>query len=182
MPSLFSKSNLAFYDQRLKRRYVSAGTWPADCVELTDDQYSKFTKAPPDGFKLGADDRGMPAWVPVGREHLRFSAMLELDNAVAAVSDYYYKRPVEYSIVSDGLIQWRSDGVSSLVSDYADVEGVSNDEAAVNIAEAAAIAEESVRRARVIRTACRKELADDDADVTEVLTKNLEKIRGLTHG
>jgi hypothetical protein len=64
MPFVFSPSMLTFYDAGNMAAYLAAGTWPSDPVPVSDDTVSMFIAIPPDGFILGADGNGQPAWVP----------------------------------------------------------------------------------------------------------------------
>ena len=57
----FSPSNTAFYSYTLKDLFDSAGTWPTDAVDVTDDVRDQFRVAPT-GKVLGSVD-GQPAWV-----------------------------------------------------------------------------------------------------------------------
>ncbi len=59
---VFSPTTLWFYAVALQASYVAAGTWPADAVAITDDEWQQFVGQPPAGQMLGQQD-GMPVWV-----------------------------------------------------------------------------------------------------------------------
>lgn len=59
----FSKSRIAFFDDRFKGSFDKAGSWPADAVEITQEQYITYSNPPPNGKVLGAGKVGFPSWV-----------------------------------------------------------------------------------------------------------------------
>lgn len=60
---LFSKSRIAFFDDRFKVSFDKAGSWPDDAAEITQEQYLTYSSSPPDGKALGTDKAGFPSWV-----------------------------------------------------------------------------------------------------------------------
>ncbi|ELY4882667.1 tail fiber assembly protein [Morganella morganii] len=48
-----------------KKEKEAAGTWPDDAVEISYEDYLKFTAAAPEGKMLGSDKKGNPVWVDV---------------------------------------------------------------------------------------------------------------------
>lgn len=81
----FSGATLGFYPKINKASYEAAGTWPADVVELTGDERAEFwMRNPPPGKRLGADENGRPAWVPIPpppSDQLADTKRRELDTA-----------------------------------------------------------------------------------------------------
>lgn len=59
----FSKKTLGFYPAELMDIYIQAGTLPDDVVDVDVAGHKEFTKQPPAGKILGADDCGLPIWV-----------------------------------------------------------------------------------------------------------------------
>jgi hypothetical protein len=63
---LFSKSTLSFYPIALLDAYNNADSLPYDTVSCADDEAEEFVgRTPPEGYELGADINGRPAWVEV---------------------------------------------------------------------------------------------------------------------
>lgn len=54
-----------FYPFTLKNVYESAGSWPAEFVEVGEDEFKSFSGAPPTGKMRGADSKGLPCWVDI---------------------------------------------------------------------------------------------------------------------
>lgn len=63
MNIFFSATTLWFYDSADKNKYEAGIGWPTDAVEITDEDWTKYTQAPPAGYVLGSDSSGKPAWV-----------------------------------------------------------------------------------------------------------------------
>lgn len=61
MTHYFSPSEIGFYDEEIKQEYEKAGTWPADGLKLTEDQYKEFSGQAPDGKRLSSKN-GKPIW------------------------------------------------------------------------------------------------------------------------
>lgn len=59
----FSAQRLNFLPAAWKKTYESAGTWPADAVEVTDEEWQTYGGDPPAGMRRGADESGRPCWV-----------------------------------------------------------------------------------------------------------------------
>lgn len=61
---VFSPSLLGFYAKTMYARYVAAGSWPPDPVDITDEVWGQYAGAsPPPGQMLGSNSAGQPAWV-----------------------------------------------------------------------------------------------------------------------
>ena len=90
MTIYFSKTTKGFYPLALKQKYVSAGTWPADAVELTEEEIQTYQgKNAPEGKKLGSVG-GRPAWVDLPSptpEQLKQQRIGEL-KALLAATDF----------------------------------------------------------------------------------------------
>ncbi|EFE3693742.1 tail fiber assembly protein [Escherichia coli] len=52
-----------FYPNALKEAYISAGTWPENAVDVSDEKMSVYSQYPPEGKMLGTDNKGYPTWV-----------------------------------------------------------------------------------------------------------------------
>lgn len=59
----YSPTTNSFYDSALYAAYKSAGTWPADAVEISDALHAKYMVPPPRGKMLGAGPNSKPSWV-----------------------------------------------------------------------------------------------------------------------
>lgn len=70
---IFSKTTLAFYPVQLKENYISAGTWPDDGVDVTEEIFNEFNSTAPDGKQRGADADGYPAWVDIPQTEVDIS-------------------------------------------------------------------------------------------------------------
>lgn len=60
----YSKASNSFYADILKERYEASGSWPSDALEVSDEDYQKFTGVPEDGFVRGFK-RGKLTWVKI---------------------------------------------------------------------------------------------------------------------
>ncbi|MEH5011246.1 hypothetical protein [Phytobacter diazotrophicus] len=61
---VFSATTNAFYPLDMKSLYEQAGSWPADGVEISDEDYFTYRGFPPAGKVLGSLN-GYPAWVDI---------------------------------------------------------------------------------------------------------------------
>jgi len=62
----FSRSMNTFFPSVMKNAYKAAGTWPADAIEVTDEDWQTYGQGePPEGMQRGADENGRPTWVPL---------------------------------------------------------------------------------------------------------------------
>lgn len=111
----FSATNTGFYAESLKGSvYELSGAWPADAVELSDDDYKTYSGQAPDGKILGSGDGGMPAWVdipPSTAEELIAMAERERNSL---------------RTIADAEIAWRQDAVDA---------GIATDEETAALAE-----------------------------------------------
>ncbi|MFC2783697.1 tail fiber assembly protein [Citrobacter freundii complex sp. 2024EL-00228] len=49
----------------LKDKYVAAGMWPENGIDVSDEVSAEFTGQPPEGKTIGVGADGMPAWVDI---------------------------------------------------------------------------------------------------------------------
>ncbi|HED3078948.1 TPA: tail fiber assembly protein [Citrobacter amalonaticus] len=87
---IFSALNNAFYPLELQSRYVEAGSWPEDGIEVNDEIFKEFTGEPPVGKVRGVED-GFPCWIdvpPPTRDELIAAAVLEKQVRTAQTNDY----------------------------------------------------------------------------------------------
>nr|DAU58063.1 MAG TPA: tail fiber assembly protein [Caudoviricetes sp.] len=97
---IFSALNNAFYPLSLKSRYIEAGSWPDDCVEVDDEVFQKYTGEPPAGKVRGVKD-GLPCWIdlpPPTQEELE---------AINKQTQFKLRD------IADSEIAWRQDAVES---------------------------------------------------------------------
>ncbi|ENU0862216.1 tail fiber assembly protein [Citrobacter amalonaticus] len=87
---IFSALNNAFYPLELQSRYVEAGSWPEDGIEVNDEIFKEFTGEPPVGKVRGVED-GFPCWIdvpPPTRDELIVAAVLEKQVRTGQANDY----------------------------------------------------------------------------------------------
>lgn len=97
MKYYYSAKNRAFYPQALRAEYKRAGTWPADAVEVTSDEWQAYGQGnPPAGMQRGGDANGRPAWVeipPLALADLAAQATQRINagytNALSAILNQY---------------------------------------------------------------------------------------------
>ncbi len=91
MKIYYSAATNGFYPSNLKSTYESAGTWPADAVELSEtEQSSYWRQQPPVGKNLGADANGRPVFVdlpPPSLNELSKTKSAEIDSKAQAFID-----------------------------------------------------------------------------------------------
>lgn len=58
----YSASQNVFYYIPWKETYESAGSWPVDAVDVSDEDYATYMGTPPAG-KVRGPVNGLPAWV-----------------------------------------------------------------------------------------------------------------------
>ena len=87
---IFSALNNAFYPLELQSRYVEAGSWPEDGIEVNDEIFKEFTGEPPVGKVRGVKD-GFPCWIdlpPPTRDELIAAAVQEKQVRTGQTNDY----------------------------------------------------------------------------------------------
>lgn len=111
---IYSAIDNAFYPVDKKEAYESAGTWPADGVEVTNDVFIEFISAPIGKVRVAGDD-GLPVWddiPPPTHEELIAQAEAErqllLDEASSVTADW--RTELALDIISERdktkLINW----------------------------------------------------------------------------
>lgn len=60
MTKHYSKTTGGFYPTDMRADYVTAGSWPADAVEVTDAKYAALMNGQAAGGNITADATGMP--------------------------------------------------------------------------------------------------------------------------
>lgn len=80
----FSRVTNAFYPDELLDVYSAANSLPDDLINVSDDEFSEFTSAPPEGKKRGVDDNGKLCWVNVVKTEEQISA----ENLEIAQAEY----------------------------------------------------------------------------------------------
>ncbi|OSN07205.1 phage tail protein [Lonsdalea britannica] len=61
---MYRFSNGSFYPSILQGAYESAGSWPENGVDVTDEVFKEFSVSP-SGKTVGTDTEGRPCWVDV---------------------------------------------------------------------------------------------------------------------
>lgn len=88
-----------------KGKYVNAGTWPGDAVEVDEATFATFTQTPPEGKMLGAID-GLPAWVD-----------LPLPTREEAIATAEQKKSELLIAAQATIINWQSKLLLGVISD-----------------------------------------------------------------
>lgn len=91
----FSSSALGFYPESLKTDYESGTGWPADAMEITQQQWQEYIASPPAGKTLGSDDNGLPAWVeipPLTPNELIAAAGAEKQNRITVANEFINRK------------------------------------------------------------------------------------------
>ena len=73
MATFYSKLAGGFYPTDMRAEYVSAGSWPADAVEVTDAKYAELMNGQAGGMTIAPDAAGRP--VLTVRQPLAFAAL-----------------------------------------------------------------------------------------------------------
>lgn len=64
----YSAASCSFVLESWREAYNTAGTWPVDAVEVTDEQWNTYGAGQiPEGRQRGADAQGLPAWIEIVR-------------------------------------------------------------------------------------------------------------------
>lgn len=188
----FSPSCLEFCDPTLRAEYEAAGNWPEDARAVSADVFEKYGRgSPPLWHRLGADEHGQPCWVAIEPDPAnvrRASAINWLDTAAdrvrAADRSVGQYLDVEYQLVAQALADYRSDPdaeVPESIQSYASAEGLTVEDAAQQIAEAAARADDLLQTVRSIRLAGKAAIrnAGDDADLMETAQPYIDQLNAI---
>ena len=73
MNYIFSATTNAFYPLSMKDDYVKAGSWPSDGLEVSDEDFNKYSGYAPEGKQLTSNKKGYPVWCdlpPLSKEQL----------------------------------------------------------------------------------------------------------------
>ncbi|MCR9031244.1 tail fiber assembly protein [Citrobacter amalonaticus] len=99
----YSPNENGFMPGNEKGKYVNAGTWPGDAVEVDEATFATFTQAPPEGKILGTVD-GLPAWVDI-------SPLTQEEQTV--INE---QQQTELRMIADSEIAWRQDAVDAEIA------------------------------------------------------------------
>ncbi|KNC92538.1 tail fiber assembly protein [Trabulsiella odontotermitis] len=103
----FSATNNGFYAQSLKDSvYSPAGEWPADAVELSEDDFKVYSGQAPEGKILGSAAGGIPAWVDIPPP--------TPEEAIAAVEQ---KKTELLATAQSTIINWQSKLLLGIITD-----------------------------------------------------------------
>ncbi|HDL6893853.1 TPA: tail fiber assembly protein [Yersinia enterocolitica] len=64
MNYIYSANSNSFYPISIKELYVSAGSWPTDGMEVSDDIFNKFGQPMVGKVRVAGPD-GLPAWADI---------------------------------------------------------------------------------------------------------------------
>lgn len=112
---LYSSSENSFYPVALKEDYLSADTWPADGLEIDDEQALIYMGEPPEGKMRVAGDDGLPCWVdipPPTQEELIAQADATKEALILSAKETIslWQTELQLGIISDedkaSLIAW----------------------------------------------------------------------------
>ncbi|WP_140918171.1 tail fiber assembly protein [Limnobaculum xujianqingii] len=87
----YSKTTNAFYLEESKENYETAGTWPADVVDVPLDIFSEFSGSPPEGKIRAAGEDGLPVWQAtpsLTKEQLLSRAEEEKQHRIITANEY----------------------------------------------------------------------------------------------
>lgn len=190
----FSPTGVTFLAAALRERYEAAGNWPDDAIEVTKEEFDTFgarVNGRPEGMMLGAGDNGRPAWVarPLEAPEVRREKAIRLidwnaDRIRAADRSVGQYLDAEYQIVAQALATYRLNPAGEApeaIQSYAAAEGLTVADAAQQIAEAAARADELLQAVRRIRLAGKAAIRDasDDADFMATARPFIDQLETL---
>ncbi|GHC17566.1 hypothetical protein GCM10010082_06000 [Kushneria pakistanensis] len=191
MNYLFSTKTNAFYPLELASRYKKSGSLPDDALEVSESVFNEFAGAPPVGKARGANEDGQPCWVTLDPDpvDVRKAAAINWIDATAdrirasdrSIGQYL---DAEYQLVAQALADYRNNPdaeVPESIQSYATAEGLGVEDAAQQIAEAAAHAEDLLQNVRRIRLTGKAAIRDaaDDADMMETVQPFIDQLEAL---
>lgn len=90
MTLFYSPSQNGFLDDAIRHAYETAGTWPADAFEVTEQEFQAFTSTAPAGKTRGFVD-GKLEWsdIPPATQEERLRATEEIRSSLLAYADDY---------------------------------------------------------------------------------------------
>lgn len=100
----FDKNSLGFYDDSLKDSYTTAGSWPDDMVEVSEEDHKIFM-AGKKGYRIGSNKKGQPTWIKVTQskeekqQELSEAVKIKIQEAMLSLSPLQYA--VDLDIASD---------------------------------------------------------------------------------
>lgn len=116
MTVFYSANNGGFYHAALRAAYEAAGTWPQDCIEISDNEYLSLLSAQDAGKQIIKDGNGRPVAVtppPPSDAQLELSVArekaLRLDEAARQIAPL--EDAIELGMATDDekarLLLWR---------------------------------------------------------------------------
>ena len=188
----YSPTHNAFYPAALKQDYGDA--WPTDAMPVNDDLYLQYANAAPEGMRRSAGKDGMPCYEPLplrpAAERRRCAA-----DAIDTAADAARARhrsigrliDIEYQQVIEAHGLWYINGYDDAkcpeeIRAWADAEGITCQQAASEIAEAAAHREAVISQIRSIRLAGKAAVrqAEDKADFGAVAQPFISQFESIT--
>ncbi|WP_165814192.1 hypothetical protein [Kushneria phyllosphaerae] len=146
---------------------------------------------PPEGMVRSPDTAGMPQWVAIG-EQAAYARRAQAVNWIDATADRARASDrsvgryldAEYQLVAQALADYRAHPdaeVPESIQSYATAEGLTVEDAAQQIAEAAARVQERLQDVRRIRLAGKAAIRDasDDADFMETARPFVDQLEAL---
>lgn len=191
----YSASTRGFYSKNLLTRYQTLNTWPEDAIELTPEEIEMFYQTPPpSGFELGADNNGRPTWVPAAQppsNERRAQLKSNIDVAAGRARLRYVSTgqlvEEEYRLTLEQTKAWRSAGspaesVPRAVQDWADAAGITAEDSATQIEQAAVAMETALLDIRGIRLAGKAAIdaAADTDDFDAIAQPYIDQLVAVT--
>jgi len=190
----FSAQANNFFPDDLRAAYEATGTWPADAVKVTEEEYATYGQGnPPAGYRRGADANGHPTWVEIPPEPAadrRARQLTAIDTAAGAARMRYVSAgqliEEEYRQALTAVQQWRADGspataVPPEVQSGADYSGITHEEAAVEIEQTAASWEGVLSQIRDLRLSGKASVKKAlDAEIETTAQGYIDKLKAMT--
>lgn len=107
---VFSKTTLMFYPVELIDVYKTAGTWPDDGIEVSEDVYNEFNGNPPANKMRVAGADGLPAWADIPAPDYSIDDLKK--SATAAVNHWRAEQENSHTRVSLLEHEWDVDKLS----------------------------------------------------------------------
>jgi len=110
----FAASTNAFYRWEMQSIYESAGSWPADVIEVSEEEAATYMGAPPPGQTRAAGPDGHPMWIDLPPPSLADQANALLHGTVTVQCAAVPALDAEYAV--DPTTRVAMNGVTSAVN------------------------------------------------------------------
>jgi hypothetical protein len=102
----YSSITNSFYPAALFSDYVSAGSWPADAISVTDALFMEYSEPSSVGKIRSSDENGKPCWI-------ERPALTQAEE----VTEANVKRANLLSTAQDIIVNWQSELSLGIISD-----------------------------------------------------------------